>query len=70
MNICYIILTCEKFLPTRAHWQNSTFLQKVNKKDVFFYHVNQAVKTYMVGIQKMIIIVVQLNIWVSSLIWK
>ena len=36
MNICYIILTCEKFLPTRAHWQNSTFLQKVNKKDVFF----------------------------------
>jgi len=36
MKICYIILTCELFLPTRAQWQNSTFLQKVDKKDVYF----------------------------------
>ena len=36
MKICYIILTCENFLSTRAHWQNSTFLQKVDKKDIFF----------------------------------
>lgn len=36
MKICYIILTCEKFMNTRALWQNRTFLQKVDKKDVYF----------------------------------
>jgi hypothetical protein len=36
MKICYIILTCEKFLPTRAAWQNDTFLKNVDEKDVYF----------------------------------
>ena len=36
MKICYIVLTCEKYLPTRIEWQNSTFFQKVDKKDIFF----------------------------------
>lgn len=36
MKVCYIILTCEKFLNTRASWQKSTFLQDVDKKDIYF----------------------------------
>jgi hypothetical protein len=36
MRVCYIILTCEKFLQTRAKWQKDTFLNDVDAKDVYF----------------------------------
>jgi len=35
-NICYIVLTCEKFIETRVKWQNDTFFKNVDKKDVYF----------------------------------
>jgi len=36
MKLCYIVLTCELFLPTRAAWQNATCLKNVDPKDVYF----------------------------------
>ena len=36
MSVCYIILTCENYLPTRCEWQRNTFLKIVNGKDVYF----------------------------------
>lgn len=34
--VCYIVLTCEKYIPTRVKWQTETFLKKVDSKDVYF----------------------------------
>jgi hypothetical protein len=36
MRICYIIITCEAYLKTRAQYQRNTFLKLVDPKDVFF----------------------------------
>lgn len=35
-NVCYIVLTCEKYLNTRAKWQNNTCFNNVDPKDVYF----------------------------------
>ncbi len=35
-NICYIILTCEKFLPTRAKWQRENCFKKFNPKNLYY----------------------------------
>jgi hypothetical protein len=34
--ICYIVLTCEKYISTRVKWQNETFFKNVKEEDVFF----------------------------------
>lgn len=36
INVCYIILTCEKYLPTRVSWQKKTCFKDVNPKDCYF----------------------------------
>jgi hypothetical protein len=36
MKICYIVLTCEKYIPTRVQWQNATFFKTVDVKDIYF----------------------------------
>jgi len=36
MSCCYIILTCEKYLNTRAKWVLENSLHKVDKKDIYF----------------------------------
>jgi hypothetical protein len=36
MKICYIILTCEKYIPTRVEWQLSSFFQNIDKKNVYY----------------------------------
>jgi hypothetical protein len=36
MKICYIILTCKKFLETRAKWQRETCLSTVSLADCYF----------------------------------
>ena len=35
-NVCFIILTCEKYLPTRVKWQNDTCFKDVSKADCYF----------------------------------
>lgn len=35
-NVCYIILTCEKYLNTRVKWQNETCFKDVPEKDCYF----------------------------------
>lgn len=35
-NICYIILTCEKYLPTRAAWLRENAFKYVNPNDYYF----------------------------------
>lgn len=35
-NVCYIILTCEKYIPTRVEWQKKTCFQHVPAKDCYF----------------------------------
>ena len=34
--ICYIVLTCEKYISTRVKWQNETFFKNVNNQDIYF----------------------------------
>lgn len=36
MNICYIVLTCEKFWETRIIWQKQTVFKKVSQEDIFY----------------------------------
>ena len=36
MSICYIILTCEKYLPTRGEWQKDTWLKKIGQDAYYF----------------------------------
>lgn len=36
MNICYIVLTCEKYLTTRLVWQLETCFKEVDKKDIYY----------------------------------
>lgn len=36
MSICYIILTCEAYLPTRARYLLETSLKNVNPNDIYF----------------------------------
>ena len=36
MSICYIILTCEKYLPTRVNYLLETSLKTVNPRDIYF----------------------------------
>lgn len=36
MSCCYIVLTCEKYLNTRAKWLLENCLYKVDKKDIYF----------------------------------
>ena len=35
-NICYIILTCEKYIPTRVAWQKATCFRNTNLADCYF----------------------------------
>jgi len=36
INVCYIILTCEKYLQTRAKWQKETCFKDVSENDCYF----------------------------------
>ena len=36
MKICYIISTCEKFINTRVKYQMETFLNHINKEDIYY----------------------------------
>jgi hypothetical protein len=36
MKICYIISTCDKYLDTRVKYQMETFLNNVNKDDIYY----------------------------------
>lgn len=36
MSICYIILTCESYIPTRVKFLLETSLKNVNSKDIYF----------------------------------
>lgn len=36
MRICYIILTCELYLPTRVKYLLETSLKNINKNDIYF----------------------------------
>jgi hypothetical protein len=36
MSVCFIVLTCEKYIPTRVKWQTDTFLKEVNPEDIYF----------------------------------
>jgi hypothetical protein len=36
ITICYIILTCEKYLPTRAAWQRENCFKHVNSKNLYY----------------------------------
>lgn len=35
-NICYIILTCEKYLPTRATWQRENCFKYTNSSNLYY----------------------------------
>ena len=34
--ICYIILTCEKYIDTRVNWQSATCFKYINNKDCYY----------------------------------
>jgi hypothetical protein len=34
--ICYIILTCEKYINTRVNWQSATCFKYINNKDCYY----------------------------------
>lgn len=36
MKLCYIVLTCEKYLETRVEWQKKTVFQNVDSQDIFY----------------------------------
>ena len=36
MKVCYIVLTCEKFIFSRVKWQKNTFFKDVEDKDIYF----------------------------------
>jgi hypothetical protein len=45
MKICYVILSCEKFFPTRNLWQKSTWLKNVNlDPDADYYFLGPKMK--------------------------
>jgi len=48
MKILYVILTCEKYLKTRYHWQKNTFLSKT-KYDYVFLSANPDEKNNVIG---------------------
>ncbi len=36
MRLCYIVLTCQKYLDTRVEWQKKTVFQNVDPRDIFY----------------------------------
>jgi len=41
MNILYVILSCEKFLPTKCKWITDTWIKKIKKEDQFVILTNK-----------------------------
>ena len=37
MRICYIILTCEKYLDTRCNWVEDTWLKRIEPDDSYYF---------------------------------
>jgi hypothetical protein len=37
MSICYVILTCQKYLPTRCEWVKSTWLSHIRPCDTYVF---------------------------------
>lgn len=41
MKVCYIVLTCEKYLNTRVKWQMETMFKNIDKDDIYYLgHTN------------------------------
>jgi hypothetical protein len=36
MRLCYIVLTCKKYLDTRVEWQKKTVFKNVDPRDIFY----------------------------------
>ena len=47
--ICFIILTCEKYINTRLKWQLKTSLKEVPKKDIYAISCKMGKESYIYG---------------------
>jgi hypothetical protein len=36
MRICYIVLTCEKYIDTRVKWQMKTMFKNIDPTDIYY----------------------------------
>ncbi|NDB83918.1 MAG: hypothetical protein EB127_14525, partial [Alphaproteobacteria bacterium] len=49
LRICFIILTCEKYIDTRLKWQLNTSLKEVPKKDIYAISCKMGKEPYIYG---------------------
>ena len=47
--ICYIIITCEKYIDTRLKWQLNTSLKEIPKKDIYAISCKMGKESYIYG---------------------